>query len=148
MSIQLSHLDTTILVVALCTMMSCSQLIEPTIELVVPDEFSGPILMIEDPKGIVVKKVNGTYRISLPECGVLQLQSTAFLKASASWKVRRGNGTLIPIDSEARESQTALRFGGWRSWQHPTGRYEHFIGNAREFEAFDFAEHSTPSCNK
>ena len=104
--------------------------------------------MIEDPRGRDVIKSNDTYRLILPVCGVLRLKSTKLFYESAKWSVRRENGDRITVGSEALADQIALRFGGWRSWQEPTGRYEDFLGTVREFESFDFSAFPTPTCDE
>ena len=127
---------------------SCARLVEPTIDLVIPNDFSGPVLMIEDPQGMAVAESGSTYRVVLPKCGVVYVRSAGFLRESATWKVRRVNGESVPIDSQATDIQLAFRFGGWRSWQHSSGRLEHFVGTAQQFESFDFSSFPTPSCDK
>ena len=124
----------------------CSGIIEPTINLVVPDGFVGPILVLEDPHAPAYPQGNMSYQVEMPQSGVLFVKSKGFLDQSARWVVRRKNGDLIPLDyEEATDGHVAMRFGGWRSRNGNAGRLEHFIGTLADFEKCDFSLIPTPA---
>lgn len=132
--------------------MSCStHPIDRTLEFVIPNDFSGPFVVIEDREGEDVRWAAGHARVQLPSCGVLRVRSDEVFRVMKVYEVRRESGERVPTEDFATANEIALRFGGWNSRSsidRGVGRFEYFVGTEPQFEAFDFSTFSTPSCNQ
>ena len=134
---------------------SCGVPVYPTMELVIPDNFKGPFVIVVDPDG---EDIGSGHRVraELPRCGVLRIRSNEALKSMREWRVERENGERVPSEYEIDELMEPRRiayFSGGSNSRTSVGepegfRSEHFIGTAGEFQRFDFSTFRTPKCGE
>ncbi len=136
--------------------LSCSFAQYSELELIVPNDFSGPFVVVVDPQGEEVPRGSQNARFHIPRCRVLRIRSDHPFREMRIWKVRRENGEQIlkeyELEDFSGDGKIALRGGAWGSTTRngkPYGeRGKYFIGTAKEFESFDFLTFLTPSCDE
>jgi hypothetical protein len=74
----------------------------PPIDIIVPQGFTGPVWIVENPaSGTVIPLIRGRYRVVVPPNGVVRVAS---LKPFEQWHaltVQYPDGTFIPTDTAA-----------------------------------------------
>ena len=111
-------------------------------EVVIPDHFVGPVVVIPSAHGSEPERINGGFRLTVPQSGVLYLADTPMF-GRAHWTVRTTSGRVVPVDYGASQYEIAFRFGGSRSGEGPN-RYEFFVGTEKDYHEFDFSSFTRP----
>ncbi|MES2790123.1 MAG: hypothetical protein V4719_10905 [Planctomycetota bacterium] len=118
---------------------SCNPMGYPTVRFLVPNGFSGPFIIVEDPLGEPIEAKHGITTFSIPASGVLKVKSAAVLQGTMTIEARRVNGEQIPLDHEASPTQIALRGGGKMKASDSEPFFGFFIGTESAQIAVDFA---------
>ncbi|HTU92238.1 MAG TPA: hypothetical protein VMF69_19300 [Gemmataceae bacterium] len=86
------------------------------IVIVVPSGFRGPIWIVEDSQAEeIIPKVDGEYRVKVPQSGVLRVKSTDMFAVWHSETSRYSDGKILPHDGpiEVPDNVLCLRDGGY-----------------------------------
>jgi hypothetical protein len=120
----------------------------PSIEIIVPERFTGPIWIVEDPqRGKAIPRVNGRFEVKVPSSGILTVSSIQPFQRWHSGTARYADGTALQRDGldSPMDDAVALRAGGYAiSSRHGREvRYlSYYVGS--KMAAKGFLERSSP----
>lgn len=123
------------MILLLTAVAGCS--VDPTRLIVIPDGYSGPILLVVDPTAPPLRSESGTIVIRIPQSGILKVQDLGPLQEMAQWKVQTYSGKKVRNEEEATSSEVAFRHGGTRSGNDGFTYSEDFVGTVTDMREFD-----------
>ena len=114
---------------------ACSYLSPHHVNVILPDNFTGPVVICKSPTGGEYPVGYSSYTLEIPPDGVLRVKDLAFLQQERTVSVYRMNGTIVPQSYVSSANQVAWRGGTWASKNGGQYQYECFVGTLHEYEA-------------
>ncbi len=113
-----------------------------TVDMVVPNGFTGPIWIVLDPSGQDIPLVNGRYEVVIPPNGLLRVQSFGPFERWHEDTYRYEDGAPLPnpvVESAANSETVALRGGGEVVASNGLKEFrwiEYYVGTAKQYHQY------------
>lgn len=114
----------------------------PPVEMIVPNDFAGPIRIVLDESAPDLPLVNGRHRVTIPSSGVLRIRSFVAFERWHTFTARYDDGSPIPhpLDGTVLDPNAIALRGGHCGVIHKDGRdypeIEYFVGTEQETHDF------------
>jgi hypothetical protein len=129
---QRPKLSNVLLVLLLMNSAGCQGV--PEVRFIVPDGFSGPLIIVEDESGVTVSETAGVYEVVFPESGVLRVTDDNFVRDEHHFAAFRASGETIPLYPEGYVVEGL--FGGAFT-SDPIPHTYYFVGSEQFASSFD-----------